>query len=277
VDGGHGAISKAWAYKSNPYKWYEYPGNPVLSYDPAIPFEAFCIRLDCILYNAEKDEYWIYYTGVSDGSHPYNAIGLAVCPAGADGYSGVIKENIKRYSGNPILSPAGQGRNDGTHVSQSAVIIAGGKYYMYYSYRGTEVLPGVRYATSEDGKVWIKQGKGDLLSRGPEGSADSRYFEWKQVFKAFNKYIMVWEAFSGKEWAACMASADSPSGPWIKSPKNPVFRPSGKEGTFDKFFAATPAFYLINGKWYFYYVGAGDGGNYNYNTWDMGAAELIKQ
>src|SRR5450759_3696408 len=30
VDGGHGAISKAWAYKSNPYVWYEYPGNPIL-------------------------------------------------------------------------------------------------------------------------------------------------------------------------------------------------------------------------------------------------------
>jgi hypothetical protein len=137
------------------------------------------------------------------------------------------------------------------------------------------VLPGIRYATSKDGKVWVKQGEGDLLSRGQEGSVDSRYFEWKQVFRAFNKNILVWEAFSGKEWAVCMASADSPAGPWIKSQRNPVFRPSGVEGTFDKLFVATPAFYLINNKWYLYFQGASDGGNYNYNTWDMGAAELI--
>lgn len=276
VDGGHGAISKAWANKSNPYVWYEYPGNPILSPDPAIPFEEFCIRLDCILYNADTDEYWIYYTGIADGSHSFHAIGLATCSTGADGYTRVTKENIKKYSGNPILTATGQGRNDGTHVSQSAILIENGTYYMYYSYRGAEVLPGIRYATSKDGKVWVKQGEGDLLSRGPEGSVDSRYFEWKQVFKAFNKNIMIWEAFSGKEWAVCMASSDSPVGPWTKSQKNPIFRPSGIEGTFDKLFAATPAFYLINSKWYFYYVGASDGGNYNYNTWDMGAAELTR-
>ncbi|HBE42719.1 MAG TPA: hypothetical protein DDW27_16250 [Bacteroidales bacterium] len=201
-DGGKGAIAKAWAYKSDPYVWFEYPGNP-------------------------------------------------------------------------ILTSTGQGRNDGTHVSQSAIIIHKGTYYMYYSYRGTEVLPGIRYATSVDGKTWIKQGTGDILSRGSEGSPDSHYFEWKQVFKAFGKFILMWESFNGKEWTACMASSDSPGGPWTKSPVNPIFRPSGTDGTFDKLFAATPAFYLINNKWYFYYVGACEGGNYNYNTWDMGAAELL--
>jgi len=274
TDGGKGAISKAWAYKTNPYVWYEFPGNPILTPDPAIPFEELCIRLDCILYNADNDEYWIYYTGIAD-KHSFHAIGLAVCSTGADGYSMVTRDNIKRYSGNPILTGPGQGRDDGTHVSQSAILFEEGIYYMYYSYRGDEVLPGIRYATSKDGKVWIKKGAGDLLSRGPEGSPDSRYFEWKQVFKAFDKNILIWEAFNGKEWAACMASSDSPAGPWIKSTKNPIFRPSGVEGSFDKYFTATPAFYLINNKWYFYYVGAGDGGNYNYNTWDMGAAELI--
>ena len=277
VDGGKGAISKAWAYKLNPYVWYEYPGNPIITPNPAIPFEEFCIRLDCILYNADSDEYWIYYTGIVGALHSgTHAIGLATCSTGEDGYTQVTKENIKKYSGNPILTSTGQGRNDGTHVSQSAILIDNGTFYMYYSYRGAEVLPGIRYATSADGKVWVKKGEGDILSRGPEGSADSRYFEWKQVFEAFNKNIIIWEAFNGKEWTVCMASSDSPDGPWTKSPKNPIFRPSGIEGTFDKMFVATPAIYLINNKWYFYYQGACDGGNYSYNTWDMGAAELVR-
>ena len=275
TDGGKAAIAKAWAYKTNPFVWYEYAGNPILTNDAAIPFEGENVRLDCVLYHADTDEYWIYYTGMAGASlSGVHAIGLAMCPAGPDGYTQLTKSNIRKYSGNPILTATGMGRNDGTHVSQSAIIFEGGKNYMYYSYRGAEVLPGIRYATSTDGKSWVKQGEGDLLSRGPEGAPDSRYFEWHQVFKAFNKNVIVWEAFNGKEWAVCMASSESPDGPWTKSPKNPIFRPSGTIGTFDKTFVATPAFYLINNKWYLYYQGASDGGNYIYNTWDIGAAEL---
>jgi hypothetical protein len=277
-NGGKCGIAKAWAYKKNPLKWFEYPDNPIINYDPAVKFEAVNIRLDCVLYHAESDEYWIYYTGtgVTPSGSADNAIGLACCSAGADGYSNITKTNIKKYSGNPVLTPSGQGRNDGTFVSQAALIKVNGTYYMYYSYRGEEVLPGIRYATSSDGKIWAKQGKGDILSRGPEGGPDSRYFEWHQVFRAFDKYIIVWEAFNRKEWSVCMASSDTPDGTWTKSPKNPIFRPSGIDGTFDKTFVATPAFYLINNKWYLYYQGAGEGGDYIYNTWDMGAAELVK-
>jgi len=280
TDGGRGALAKAWAYKSKPLVWYDYKQNPILTPDPLISFETFSIRMDCVLYKAETDEYWIYYTGRTDAPQnnkgEVDAVGLAICPAGKDGYSDITMANIKRYAGNPVLSASGQGRNDGDHVSQSSVIFDKGIYYMYYSYRkdSTDILPGIRYATSKDGKIWTKQGVGNIISRGMEGSPDSKYFEWKQSFKAFNKYIIVWEAFDGKEWAICMASAEKPGGPWVKSLKNPIFRPTGIKNTFDELFVATPAFYLINNKWYLYYVGASNGGNYNYNTWDMGAAIL---
>jgi hypothetical protein len=88
---------------------------------------------------------------------------------------------------------------------------------------------------------------------------------------------LIWEAFNGTEWAICMASADSPTGPWTKSIKNPIFRPSGVKGSFDELYVATPAFYSFNDKWYLYYQGANNGGNYNYNTWDMGAAILMTE
>lgn len=273
-DGGKGAIGKAWAYKSSPCIWHQYKNNPILVPNMAILFENFSIRLDCVLYRADLDEYWIYFTGRTGSGDGEDAIGLATCPTGSDGYAQVTRNNIKLYVNNPILTATGQGRNDGKSVSQSTVIFDSGTYYMYYSYRGKEILPGIRYATSKNGKTWLKQGEGDILSRGVRGSADSRYFEWKHIFRAFNKFIIVWEAFSGKTWTVCMASSTSPQGPWVKSPKNPIFAPSGKARTFDKIFVATPAMYLIDNKWYLYYQGANQGGNYNYNTWDMGVAIL---
>lgn len=278
-DGGRGALAKAWAYRKNPLVWYQYEDNPILTPDPSMPFETFSVRMDCVLYKPETDEYWIYYTGRTDAPQNNNgevdAVGLAVCPAGKDGYTSVTKANIKKHPGNPVLTPTGQGRNDGNHVSQASVISDNGQYYMYYSYRTpSDILPGIRYATSTDGINWSKQDTGNIISRGISGSPDSKYFEWKQCFKAFNKYIIVWEAFNGKEWAICMASADKPEGPWIKSSRNPIFRPTGIKNSFDELFVATPAFYLINNKWYLYYVGASNGGDYNSNTWDMGAAVL---
>jgi hypothetical protein len=280
ADGGRGALAKAWAYRKNPLVWYEYEGNPILTPDPLIPFETFSVRMDCVLYKADTDEYWIYYTGRTDtpqnNKGETDAVGLAICPAGKDGYSDVTMANIKKYAGNPVLSASGQGRKDGDHVSQSSVIIDKGIYYMYYSYRhdSTDILPGIRYATSTDGITWTKADAGNIISRGSAGSPDSKYFEWKQCFKAFNKYILIWEAFNGTQWAICMASADKPEGPWTKSRKNPIFRPSDVKGTFDELFVATPAFYFFDEKWYLYYQGASNGGNYNFNTWDMGAAIL---
>jgi hypothetical protein len=189
TDGGRGALAKAWAYKSDPLKWYPYEENPILTPDPLIPFETFSVRMDCVLYKPETDEYWIYYTGRTDSSQHTNgeidAVGVAICPAGKDGYSSVTKANIKKYSGNPILNAGGQGRNDGNHVSQASVILDKGIYYMYYSFRTpTDILPGIRYATSKDGINWTKQDTGNIISRGIGSDPDTKYFEWKQCFKA---------------------------------------------------------------------------------------------
>jgi hypothetical protein len=280
-DGGRWAIGKAWADKSNPHVWHEFQDNPIIKPNPLIPFESYFIRMDCAIYNSETDEYWIYYTGGEN--EPWsNAVGLAICATGEDGYSNVTEENIRKYEGNPILSPTGQGRDDGICVSQAAVIKVGEMYYMYYSYRlsniiDLDILPGIRYATSTDGINWTKQGEGNIISRGGKGNPDSKYFEWKQIFKSFDRYIIIWEAFDSTTWTVCMATALSPEGPWVKSPKNPIFKPSAIAGTFDEKFVATPGFYLINNRWYLYYQGAKDGGNYNYNNWDMGVAELKKR
>src|SRR5262249_17616357 len=168
LGGSAGAIGKAWANIAEPFIWHEDDHNPLLTGDPKIPFEASAIRLDTVIYHKARDEYWIYYTGNSTKAQA-DAIGLATCPAGKDGYSQVVTANIKRYEGNPILSPQGQGRDDESYVSQGAVFREKGVWYSLYSYRTRNaVLPGIRLATSRDGKRWTKVPGADLLTASPE-------------------------------------------------------------------------------------------------------------
>jgi hypothetical protein len=168
LGGGAGAIGKAWASVSEPFIWHEDDRNPILACDPAIAFEESSIRLDTVIYRQDLDEYWIYYTGNSARANA-DAIGLAICPAGKDGYSEVVPAKIKRHPANPILSPKGQGRDDETFVSQGAVIREKELWYSLYSYRtDKQILPGIRLATSPDGLRWTKVTGPDLLTSAPE-------------------------------------------------------------------------------------------------------------
>ena len=146
-----------------------------------------------MIYDKARDEYWIYYTRDSTKTKT-DAIGLATCPAGKDGYSAVTAANIKRYAGNPVLAPKGPGREDERCVSQGAVFRENGLWYMFYSYRNaTKTLPGIRLATSRDGKRWTKVAGPDLLTSAPE----QRYIEWHQVYKIGSRYVMFYEGYNG--------------------------------------------------------------------------------
>lgn len=277
LGGGAGAIGKAWASVSDPLTWHEDPANPILAADPSIPFEASSIRLDTAIYREDLDEYWLYYTGNSTKAQA-DAIGLATCPAGADGYSGVSPATLKRHSGNPILSPGGQGRGDETYVSQGAVIREGGIWHSLYSYRtAKEVLPGVRLATSPDGRRWTKAPGPDLLAAGPE----SRYLEWHQVYKLGGRYVMIYEGYNGgTRWGADVAVSDSLTNGWKKAPVNLIDQTTWK-GYSDQamFHVATPALYQLNGKWHLY-VQAAPAGYYimqHWSLWGMECEDLMRR
>jgi hypothetical protein len=81
LGGTRGAIGKAWANIDEPLIWHEDPANPIMTANPAISFEASAIRLDTVIYQGERDEYWIYYTG-SNFKTQADAIGLAITPTG---------------------------------------------------------------------------------------------------------------------------------------------------------------------------------------------------
>lgn len=269
LGGSDGAIGKAWANVSEPFNWREDADNPILRADANISFEQSGIRLDGVIYNKATDEYWLYYTG-SNSKTQSDAIGLATCPAGKDGYSQVTPANIKRYKGNPILSPKGQGREDETYVSQGAIFRERGQWYSLYSYRtAKETLPGIRLATSPDGKRWTKQPGADLLTAAPE----SRYIEWHQVYKIGAQYVMFYEGYNGgTRWGADVAVSSSLTSGWKKAPVN-LFDQTTWMGYADDtmFHVATPAIYQIKGKWYLYFQAAPSGVYYkqHWALWGM--------
>ncbi len=269
--GSAGSIGKAWADVSDPFTWHEDPANPILKADPNVPFETNWVRLDTVIYHEATDEYWIYYTG-NGAKTKGDAIGLATCPTGKDGYSDVVPANIKRYSGNPILAPGGAGREDEKYVSQGAVFREAGVWYSFYSYRtATQTLPGIRLATSSDGKQWKKELGPDLLSAGPE----SKYYEWHQVYKIDGRYVMLLEAYNGgTRWRANVALSSSLTGGWTKAPIDLIDQTRWPGYADDsQFHVATPAVYKLNGKWMLF-VQAARAGFYINQNWAMYAIEF---
>jgi len=86
---------------------------------------------------------------------------------------------------------------------------------LFYSYRtATETLPGIRLATSRDGKQWTKQPGPDLLRAAPE----QLYIEWHQVYKIANRYVMLYEGYhGGTRWGPCVATSSSLTTGWEKA------------------------------------------------------------
>jgi len=267
LGGREGAIAKAWADVADPFTWHEDAKPPLLNAQQGAAFgETGCIRLDSVIYNEALDEYWLYYTAYSVKTHS-DAIGLATCPAGKDGYSEVAGANIKRYPGNPILSAKGQGRDDGNCVSQGAVFRENDRWYIFYSYRtATKTLPGIRLATSRDGKHWTKVPGPDLLAAAPE----QLYIEWHQVYKIGSRYVLLYEGYNGgTRWGAQVATSSCLTGGWKKMPVHLIDQTKWSGYSETLFHVATPAIHHINNKWYLYFVSARGEGEYGWQRWAM--------
>ncbi len=95
-------VGKAWALKSDPFTWHQDETNPVFA-PGKDGWDSGSIRLDAVLYIPEEDAYYIYYSGTQ--ATIQDRIGLAICPAGADGYSGITPAAIRRVGTEPVLAP----------------------------------------------------------------------------------------------------------------------------------------------------------------------------
>ena len=274
-------IGKAWALKSDPFTWHQDQDNPVFS-PGRQGWDSGSIRLDAVLYVAEEDSYYIYYSGTTASIQ--DRIGLAICPAGADGYSGITPTSIHRVGVQPVLAPEPAAPYFEKMASQAAVLrewdtkAQRWDWFMYYSYRGKDgILPGLRLATSPDGKTWTRHFNG----RDPRGmgqifpSTPGAYYEWHQVFKVGSTYFLSIEVgiSAGQRWRPVIAVSKDPTTGWVQTDVDAVLQTKW-EGLYRDdtiYHVATPAFYQISGKWFLYSQACPLPGNGNYidGHWDL--------
>jgi hypothetical protein len=277
------AVGKAWADSSDPFRWHQDEANPI--FGPGKQgWDARTIRLDAVLYIPEEDAYYIYYSGTAGTCQ--DRIGLAICPAGADGYSGVTTDAIQRYGDSPVLAPEPAAPYNEEMASQAGVLREWNEaekrwdWYMYYSYRGKDgVLPGIRLATSRDGKTWTRQfNNGDPRGMGQIfESTPNAYYEWHQAFKVESTYVLCIEVGidHGVRWRPVIAVSTDPVKGWTQLDVDTMLQTKW-QGLYDDrtlYHVATPALYPIEGKWYLYVQACGRPTNDNYidGGWEMWA------
>lgn len=275
------AIGKAWADKRDPFRWHQDEANPIFR-PSASGWDRTTIRLDTVLYVPEEDAYYIYYSGTSGTVH--DRIGLAICPTGADGYSGVTAASITRYGTAPVLAPEPAAPFHEKMASQAAVLREWNAkthqwdWYMYYSYRGKDgILPGIRLATSHDGKRWTRhfnpddpRGMGQIFLSTPDA-----YYEWHQAFKVGETYVLSIEVGTnrGARWRPVLAVSKDPLRGWTQLDVDTMLQTKW-HGLYDDrtlYHVATPALYRIDNKWYLYAQACGKptGDNYIDGAWEV--------
>ncbi len=236
---------------SDPYTWTPY-GNVVTQTDV---WEGVGVRLGSVF--VDSGVFYMYYTGIAL-ANASASIGTATS---SDGITWT------KSASNPVLTPTGQGRKDGTHVSEPAVLKDGSSWTMLYAYRGAFILPGFRAATSSDGITWTKYGSGDVFTA-------PQYAEFHQLFKTDGAYYLVYESGNDtNRYKIYMAIGAASTGPFIPIQANPILVGSDIVGTFDRYHVATGNLTFINGQWHLFYQGAGTTDQpYVDNDWRMGVA-----
>ncbi len=189
----------------------------------------------------------------------------------------------------------------------SCVILVDGLYFVWYTRgahpcpavgheRATDTLPAmpwdltdIWYATSADGYSWQEQGP--AIERGPAGSYDERSVFTPDVLAHDGRYFLVYQVtrapmYRSTPESIALAHANSPRGPWTKTPA-PVVEPdpSGEvdirahpleataPGTFDSLRVHDPALLFRDGRFWLYFKGEGAGHSNMDSKWGVAIAD----
>ena len=146
----------------------------------------------------------------------------------------------------------------------SDIIKVGNLYYLWYS-KGPQAHgynATIWYATSPDGYLWTE--KGEALARGGVGSWDEQSVFTPNILVAEGKYWLFYTAVpkpftnTGNrvtKSAIGIACSDSPDGPWVKLPSNPVLKTSDDPSAFDSMRVDDACLLVREGKYWLYYKG----------------------
>ena len=189
----------------------------------------------------------------------------------------------------------------------SCILEVDGLYYVWYTRgahgrppvgheRATGKLAGVPwdlsdvwYATSSDGHSWREQGP--AVERGQAGAYDERSVFTPDVLAHAGRYYLVYQVSAAPMWrctpeSIAIAWADSPRGPWTKSPA-PVVEPDPSgvvderahpleatvQGTFDSLRVHDPALLFRDGRYWLYFKGEGIGHSNMHSMWGVAIAD----
>lgn len=160
-----------------------------------------------------------------------------------------------------------------TRRDPSKIVKANGKYYVWYTRRGTtsppqgpqggsDTLPSfdwdmsdIWYATSKDGFVWDEQGV--AVPRPPKPHAGWRSVSTPDILVWEGKYYLYYQSFlempgkRGDDCPVAVSCSDSPDGPWTAA--NKVVIPNGPEGAWDQYSIHDPYPLVYKGRVYLYY------------------------
>ncbi|MCZ7404801.1 MAG: hypothetical protein O8C67_07710 [Candidatus Methanoperedens sp.] len=200
--------------------------------------------------------YKMWYEGYS-GTTQYAQIGYATSSDGI---------NWTKYSGNPVLSPGGNGGWDDWSLSDPSVILDGSAYKIWYAAQSVQYgTSKIGYATSSDGINWTKYSGNPVLNPGGNGGWDDKHVYHQTVLKDNTSYKMWYIGLESSDIGRIGYATSSDGITWTKYGGNPVLN-LGNSSAWDGANLATP-FVLFYGNSYKMWYGG-----YNGSIWRIGFA-----
>ena len=201
----------------------------------------------------EDGIYYLFYFGLTD-------IGYE---AGNKTLNVAFSEDLyswKRYEGNPIITPFGNGfRRDA--IWHPNIVKHKNKYFLFFNASG--IHNGIEeefigYAISDDLKHWVVDDKNSpiLMGSGIKGEWDSSCRAGDpSVFRYNEKWYMAyysWDNINTQDGIATTSNEEFPLG-WKPFKNNPILK-LGAPGSFDDLHAGKPFIYLTNDCYYHFYT-----------------------
>lgn len=204
---------------SNPF-----PNFSGFRYSPALPFETGVTRRDPSPVIWADDQYHVWYSRSTEAAHGFTAtVWHATSPDG-----------IVWSEQGQAIGKGGAGRFDECGVYTPSILVAQGRYYLFYTAMPrdwhehpdtTRGAVGVAVADSPNGP-WHKAGGPVLQTSDDVADFDSLRVDDTCFIVRGGKYWMYYKGRqmgrSHKTTGMGIAVADEPAGPYRKHPANPI-------------------------------------------------------